>query len=342
MSLRKAFILFIATALVFCLSYVCYWTYQFSHSRFSVNQSIKIHPNTHLHQLANTLQQRGLWNHPYIFILLARAHGFAGDLRFGEYAIKPGMTPLALLENIHTARGLIKHPFRIHQTWTAKQLVSALRENSNIKFDTTQLDTTQFEGMLYPDTYNFAWGVEGAQVIRFAAQKMQNIMHAAWQTRDQSIPIKTPYQALIVASLIQTESGTVQEQPKIAAVIYNRLRRGMRLQIDPTVMFGLGLPYGSILTKGQLEKKSAYNTYLIEGLPPTPIAFPSKSAIDAALHPARLSALYYVADGQGGHIFSRHYEQHQQAVARYRAFLNESKWQQQKRALQVIVEDGLF
>jgi UPF0755 protein len=341
-SIRKGLVLFFTAVLVFCLIYVSYWAYQFNYGTFDKKQSIRIYPSTHLHQLANKLQQRQLWNHPYIFVLLARAHGFAGDLRFGEYAITPDMTPYQLLENIHASRGLVKHSFRIRQSWTAKQLISALRENPNIKFKSAQLDTRKLEGMIYPDTYDFAWGVQSDKVIDYAAAKMKRVLAKAWATRDKHIPITTPYQALIVASLIQTEAGNIEERPKVAAVIYNRLRKGMRLQIDPTVMFGLGLPYGSILTKRQLEQKTEYNTYSFEGLPPTPIAFPAQTAIEAALHPAELAAFYYVANGKGGHTFSNSYEHHKEAVAQYRAFLNERKWQQQVEALKTIVEEGVL
>lgn len=342
MSIKKGFVLVFTVAAVFVLGYVGYWTYRFRHTTFTEKQTIRIYPNMQLHQLANKLQQRGLWNHPYIFILLARVHGFAGALRFGEYAITPKMTLYQLLQHIHNSRGLVKHPFRIRQRWTAKQLINALQENPNIKFTSPTIQPNKLEGMVYPDTYNFAWGVQSNQIIDYAKTKMKKIVDKAWQQRNKHIPITTPYQALIVASLIQTEAGDVNEQPKIAAVIYNRLRKGMRLQVDPTVMFGLGLPYGSILTKRQLQQKTAYNTYLIAGLPPTPIAFPAKTAILAAMHPAPLKALYYVADGKGGHVFSNNYKYHKKAVAAYRAYLNERKWQQQIEAVKTIVEEGVL
>ena len=216
-----------------------------------------------------------------------------------------------------------------------------MHQDNNIKFKAFPEISKKLEGMIYPDTYKFAWGVNSNAVIQYGVTKMQRVLQKAWKSRDHSIPIKTPYQALIVASLIQTEAGNVAERPKVAAVIYNRLRKNMRLQIDPTVMYGLGLPYGSILTKRQLEQKTPYNTYTFEGLPPTPIAFPTRTAIEAALHPVKLSAYYYVANGDGTHTFSDSYKLHKKAVARYRAFLNEQKWQQQKQALEVIVEEGL-
>lgn len=341
MSIVKALGTILFAIVMATLGYLCYWNYQFNHRRFAVDESIKVYPHTHLRQLANKLQQRHLWTHPTMFVLLARYHGFAGDLRFGDYKIKTNMTPFMLLDNIHQARGLVTHRFRIHEGWTMHKLLAALHQNGNINFKSPTKTPATLEGMIYPDTYQFAWGVDSNTVIQYGIAKMQQVLNTAWETRDHSIPLKTPYQALIVASLIQTEAGEVAERPKIAAVIYNRLRKHMRLQIDPTVMFGLRLPYGSVLTKRQLEQATPYNTYLIEGLPPTPIAFPTRTAIIAALHPAKLSAYYYVADGKGGHVFSDNYKRHQHAVARYRAFLNEQKWEQQKQALEVIVEEGL-
>jgi UPF0755 protein len=332
---------FASAVVISVVVFMLYWAYQFSHRTFQMKTSIKVYPQTHLQELANNLQARRLWNHPEAFLMLARLHGFSGNLRYGEYQILPDMTPQQLLQNIHDSRGLVKHAFRIHEGWTVKQLDDALREDSNIKYKNTKLGK-DLEGMVYPDTYSFAWGVSSDRVINHGQDRMQQILDQAWQNRVKSIPITTPQQALIVASLIQTEASNVSERPKVAAVIYNRLRRGMRLQIDPTVMYGLGLPYGSILTKRQLEQATPYNTYKIEGLPPTPIAFPTRTAIEAALHPAKISSLYYVANGDGTHTFSDNYHTHKKAVEKYRAFLNQKKWEQQKEALKVIVEDGIF
>lgn len=341
MSLRKGLLVAVTAIIISSVLYISYWAYQFRHTSFKVDQTLKVYPHTHLRHIANILQQRHLWQHPHMFELLGRWYGFAGQLRFGEYHIRPTMTPFELLQNIHHANGLVKHSFRIHEGWTAEDLVLALHQDGNIRFKPIKQPLTQLEGMAYPDTYQFAWGVSSQQVVRYAEQKMQAVLQKIWDSRDHSIPITTPYQALIVASLIQTEAARVDERPKVAAVIYNRLRKKMRLQIDPTVMFGLRLPYGSVLTKQQLNKKTPYNTYTIEGLPPTPIAFPTYTAIYAACHPASLDAYYYVANGDGTHTFSKNYKTHRQAVTRYRDYLNEEKWQDEKQALEVVVEEGL-
>ena len=273
MSIGKAFGIVLFAIITATLGYIFYWNYQFSHRTFGVKQTIKVYPHTHLHQLANKLQQRHLWGHPHMFVLLARYHGFAGDLRFGDYEVAPGMTPFKLLDNIHRARGLVKHRFRIHEGWTLKKLRAALHQDNNIKFKAFPEISKKLEGMIYPDTYKFAWGVNSNAVIQYGVTKMQRVLQKAWKSRDHSIPIKTPYQALIVASLIQTEAGNVAERPKVAAVIYNRLRKNMRLQIDPTVMYGLGLPYGSILTKRQLEQKTPYNRIRLRDCHPRRLLF---------------------------------------------------------------------
>lgn len=341
MSLVKAVAIAALAILMSVICFLSYWAYQFSHRTFQVTTSIKVFPKTHLRQLAVSLQSRGLLQHPDAFLIWARLHGYSGELRFGDYRVSSDMTLSELLDNIHASRGLVRHAFRIHEGWTVKRLIHALQENSNIRF-TANDDHRELEGLLYPDTYNFAWGVSSDQVIAHAKQRMQTVLNNAWAQRNKQIPIKTPRQALIVASLIQTEASSVAERPKVAAVIYNRLRRGMRLQVDPTVMYGLGLPYGSVLTKHQLERKTRYNTYMMTGLPPTPIAFPTRTAIEAALHPATIPALYYVANGDGTHTFSDSYRLHKKAVAKYRAYINAEKWKQQVEAIKTIVEDGVF
>ena len=179
------------------------------------------------------------------------------------------------------------------------------------------------EGSLYPDTYQFVWGVTDKQVVQVAANAMQKKLASVWASRDATLPISSPQQLVIVASLIETEVCHLQERPLIAGVIYNRLKQHMRLQVDPTVMYGLGLPYGSLLVESQLKTKTPFNTYMIDGLPPTPIAMPSLTSLEAAAHPAQTNALYYVADGKGSHVFSATYALHLQAVAQYHAFMSQ-------------------
>lgn len=354
----KGFMLLVLIALLSITGYLFYVHYRFAHEpmlsvkdvAYGNETSIKVYPNTNLHRLANELHQRRLWDKSYSLQFLAKLYGLSNQLRFGEYAIKPGMSVLDLLENMHTARGLVTYDFRIREGWTQAELLEALHLDSNFlksQYQHTtllkqlELNYPSLEGLLYPDTYHFVWGSEAFAVIQLAHQKMRDMLARAWAKRDKKLPIKDAYQALIVASLIQTEAALKSERPKVAAVIYNRLRKHMRLQIDPTVIYGLGLPYGTILNKHQLKIQTPYNTYRIQGLPPTPIAFPTWTAIEAAVHPSHIKALYFVAKGDGTHTFSDSYHKHQKATSQYRELTNQRKWQLEKQAARSVLEVGL-
>lgn len=357
MSLLRALLGFLVVILLGLTGYVAYLNHQFisaplvgSHEKQVSAETIRINPHTHLHQLASTLVEAGLWRQYYSFIVLAEMHGVRNELRYGEYRIEPGMTMIRLLNNIQTGRGQVFHRFRIREGGTMSTLLARLKQ-SDLLMQSAALSHVQqpppaswlgkpasFEGLLYPDTYHFAWGVDAAYVIHTAYEAMLKRLRQAWPKREKGLPLETPYQVLIVASLVQTEAAEIKERPLVAGVIYNRLRRGMRLQIDPTVMFGLGLPYGTTLTKQHLRSQTPYNTYKIKGLPPTPIAFPTWTSIQAALHPAKTKALFYVANADGGHVFSTHYKAHQKAVAAYRAKLSRETWVAEEEAANQIFD----
>ncbi len=315
--------------------YFVYLNHQFSHrplisSTSTSVQTVLVLPHSHTYTLGRRLEKQGFIRNPYNFVLFARIHALSAHLHYGKYYIQPGMTALALLQNMNAGKGLVMFDFRIHEGWTMHDLQQALEH----KFTST----ANLEGCLYPDTYRFAWGIESSQIIFAAKKKMDDVLSGLWALRAADLPLKTPYEALIVASLIQTETSDPNERAQVAAVIYNRLRQSMRLQIDPTVMYGLGLPYGSVLTKANLQQHTLYNTYQIEGLPPTPIAFPDLTSLQAALHPSKITALYYVANGSGGHIFSSTYEQHTQAVKRYRRLEAEQHREQMESIAKVLTE----
>lgn len=324
---------------IICLSmlvvgYACYLNYTFSYrSLLSLKTpsltTVKVYPGFHIDQLARELNAQKLWRNPYSFVVLAMLHGYGDQLRFGEYTVTPGMSARELLHHIASAAGMAEYHFRIGEGVTLKTVMAAIAENSAIFKTKNPLNASAFpsslEGFLYPDTYQFVWGVTDAQVLRMAYATMLKKQSAVWAARDPHLLIHSPYELLIVASLIETEASNLKERPLIAGVIYNRLQQHMRLQIDPTVTYGLGLPYGSSLVDSQLKIKTPYNTYAIFGLPPTPIAMPSLTSLEAAAHPAKTNALYYVADGKGSHVFSATYAEHEQAVARYHAFMLQHK-----------------
>lgn len=358
MSWLRAFFIALLSVIVAVVGYVAYLNYQFIHhpliglhERTVQPVTVRVFPHSRLRQLASTLSETGLWQRYYSFLVLAEIHGVRDELRFGEYQIEPGMTLMELLKNIQQGRGQVFYPFRIREGSTMTTLKQRLMHSDLIthtdvlkspdwqpKFSAWLGEHRSLEGMLYPDTYHFAWGVDDARVIRVAYRAMIKRLKAAWPKRQRNLPISTPYQALIVASLIQTEAGLVKERPMVAGVIYNRLKRSMRLQIDPTVVYGLGLPYGTKLTKTNLRTKTSYNTYIIKGLPPTPIAFPTWTSIQAALHPANTKAIFYVADARGGHVFSTHYKAHKKAVTAYRAAVRGKTWVAEKEAVEAVFD----
>ena len=173
------------------------------------------------------------------------------------------------------------------------------------------------EGIFYPDTYHFTVPTTDADLLQRAYQKMQQELEKKWMTRAESLPYKTPYESLIAASLVEKETALAEERPLVAGVLVNRLKKGMRLRFDPTVIYALQELYTGNLTRADLRTQSPYNTYLHAGLPPTPIGLPSSDSLDAALHPSQDGYLYFVATGDGGHFFSESLAEHEQAVQRY-------------------------
>jgi len=179
------------------------------------------------------------------------------------------------------------------------------------------LPDTHPEGQFLPDTYHFPAGTRDVDFLLRIHRMLQASLQAAWEARDLGLPLKTPYEALILASIVEKETGIADERPQVAGVFTRRLQKRMRLEADPTVIYGMGDSFDGDIRRGDLRRDTPYNTYVIRGLPPTPIAMPGRSAIEAALHPASGDALFFVATGQGGHVFSRTLTEHRAAVTRY-------------------------
>ena len=179
------------------------------------------------------------------------------------------------------------------------------------------------EGWLYPDTYHYTAGNSDEMILKRAYNRMSKEVDEIWQDREKNLPYKTPEDLVTMASIIEKETGVGEERGKVASVFINRLRIGMRLQTDPTVIYGLGKNYNGNLTRRDLQQPTAYNTYVISGLPPTPIAMPSRASLEAAAHPDKTSYLYFVADGKGGHVFTTNLQSHNQAVRNYLQVLRE-------------------
>ena len=288
--------------------------------------TIKIPAGTGIRYLAYHLSEQGLVKHPKIFILLAYLTEDPSLLKAGEYQITRTMTLRELLNNI--VLGKVKQrSVTFIEGWTFRQFKEGLEANSHIQHIINKLSDQQImeklgdnrhpEGLFFPDTYFFTWGDTDLQILRQAYDRMQTILKKVWQNRSKNLSYKDSYQALIVASLIEKETALPTERPKIAGVILRRLKKRMPLQVDPTVLYGLGQPYNSPITKKDLASHTPYNTYQNYGLPPTPIDMPSYGSILAAVNPARGGALYYVARGNGSHIFSSTYQAHREAVKKY-------------------------
>jgi UPF0755 protein len=263
----------------------------------------------------------------FLFGVLARLSGKAGQIKAGSYELKPGTTPRHLLTQL--VRGeFAQESLTIIEGWTFRQMRQAVDAAPNLRHETTKLSDKELlakvapdfkapEGLFFPDTYLFAKNSSDLQIYRQAHEMMIKRLKAAWEKREANLPYKDPYQALIMASLVEKETGQKSERSMIAGVFVNRLKTGMLLQTDPTVIYGMGDKYDGKIHKKDLETDTPYNTYTRAGLPPTPIALPGVESLAAALSPARTEALYFVSRGDGTSHFSANLNEHNKAVNQY-------------------------
>jgi UPF0755 protein len=280
-----------------------------------------------LKSAARDMRQAGLLEQDWAFVWLARLLDKSAQLKAGNYAFEHSVSPLELLEII-TKGDVSQSQIRIIEGWTFKELRAALDADQEIRHDTSGLSDMEIlqrigatenhpEGLFFPDTYYFASSSSDLAVFKRAYQIMRRHLQEAWATRAADLPLQNPYQALILASIVEKETGTASDRAMIAGVFVNRLRRGMLLQTDPTVIYGLGTSFDGNLRKRDLLADTAYNTYTRAGLTPTPISLPGMAALQAALHPAQTDALYFVARGDGSSQFSSNLAAHNRAVNQY-------------------------
>ena len=276
---------------------------------------------------ARQLQQEGVLPNDRMFAMLGRLLGKSTQIKAGNYQLEAAVTPLELL-NMLTEGKVTQSELSIIEGWTFNQFRAALNANPSIRHDTDQLSETEIlqrigmsekhvEGLFFPDTYYFANGASDLALLKRAYQTMQKRLQENWQAREPGLPLDSPYQALILASIVEKETGQARDRSMIAGVFTNRLRRGMLLQTDPTVIYGMGEKFDGNLHKRDLLADTPYNTYTRAGLPPTPIALPGLASLQAALHPAKTDAIYFVARGDGSSEFSATLEQHNRAVNKY-------------------------
>jgi len=290
-------------------------------------EHLLVEPGDGLGDVARELGERGLLERPWHLVLHARLHGLAHRIQAGEYAIAPGTTPVALLERLVQGR-VVQHALTLVEGWTFAEALAEVRAHPALEHTLGAADAAAVmarlgrpgahpEGRLYPDTYHFPRATTDVAFLERAMRTMDRVLAEEWAGREDDLPLESPYEALVLASIVEKETGAPHERQRVAGVFVERLRRGMPLATDPTVIYGLGEAFDGDLRKRDLRADTPYNTYLRRGLPPTPIALPGRDAIHAALHPAADGALYFVARGDGTHHFSATYEEHRRAVARY-------------------------
>jgi UPF0755 protein len=280
-----------------------------------------------LRSIARQLKDNGVISERWSFLLMARVLGVSEEIKAGSYDAGESITPQRLLDKL--VRGeFTRADIQFTEGWNFRQIRAVLDQHPAVKHDTATLSEAEIlqrigsaeksiEGWIFPDTYQFAAGTSDLILLRQAYQKTQATLEAEWGRRMPNLPLKTPYDALILASIVEKETGRSDEREMVAAVFVNRLKRGMRLQTDPTIIYGLGASFDGNLRRRDLLADGVYNTYTRSGLPPTPIAMPGAAAIRATLNPAQSRALYFVAKGDGSHQFSSTLVEHNQAVNRF-------------------------
>ena len=291
--------------------------------------NFEIAPGTPFAGVSQRLADEGIIAHPTLLRIYARVSGKAGSVHAGEYFIEPGTTAAGLLKQF-TSGDVLLYAFTIVEGWTRWDLLRALRAHPQVDAQMTEedwptlleelgADTHNPEGLFLPETYHFPRSTSDRKLLRQAYALMQTFLSEEWPQRDPDAPVSTPYEALILASIVEKETARPDERRRIAGVFSRRLDRRMRLQTDPTVIYGIGPGFNGNLTRRDLRTDTPYNTYTRGGLPPTPIAMPGREAIRAALHPAPGKELYFVATGlgDGSHKFSETKSEHDAAVAEY-------------------------
>lgn len=309
------------------------WGIQQIQQPLTINEPefITVEHGTPALSVVKSLRQRGYTALPVIVSKIwFKLEPEAGDIRAGTYKLEPGQSLQEVLANM-AAGNEFQFTVSLVEGLTLQQWLDALQLQPHLVWDidditafTAQLAlpegmpaTEVAEGIFLADTYHFTDGTAVSQLLRRANAALIRYLDSAWAQRDMNLPYQSAYEALVMASIIEKETAVAEERPLIAGVFVNRLEQNMRLQTDPTVIYGLGDTFDGNLTRKHLKQKTAYNTYVIKGLPPTPIAMPGLAAIDAALHPAQTDALYFVARGDGSHHFSSTLEEHNRAVNQY-------------------------
>ena len=330
MKILSRFILFIVVLLGIALVTLAIDFKKFFEAPLNVTSEhtlYELKPGANIRKVANTLVESGFISHPYYFIALARWQGVADQIKAGEYEIKTGTTPPQFLKQIVDGK-VTQYSVTLIEGLTFRQALTTIHANKNLLHHLVGKNDQQImaelgwpdehpEGRFFPDTYHFIRGMSDVDILRRSYQTMQKYLEEAWSKREKDLPLKNSYEALILASIVEKETGLRSEQREIAGVFIRRLNRKMRLQTDPTVIYGMGDRYDGNIRRRDLIELTPYNTYRIPALPPTPIALPGGAAIDAVMHPLKGKTLYFVSKGDGSHYFSETLEEHNRAVTKY-------------------------
>ena len=289
--------------------------------------TFSIQPRSSLDSATQQMQDAGVIGNKFLFMLLTRVMGHAGHIKSGQYTLDKPVSPRTLVAML-VEGSLTLRQITIIEGWTFRQFRAALNAHPDLRHETAGLSDQQIlqklgdshewaEGLFFPDTYQFEAGSSDWLILKKSWQTMQKRLQTAWRERESGLPLQTPYEALTLASIVEKETGAARDREMIAGVFINRLRQGMRLQTDPSVIYGLGERFDGNLRKVDLQTDTPYNTYTRNGLTPTPIALPGAASLHAALHPAQTDAVYFVARGDGTSHFSSNLTEHNRAVNRY-------------------------
>jgi peptidoglycan lytic transglycosylase G len=273
--------------------------------------------NTGVSEIAQLLRREGVIEQPLLFEAYSMLNRRRGHLKAGEFLFRAGISMDDAIDTLVQGKSIL-HAVTIPEGLTSEQIIGRLKENDVLTGDIAEIPS---EGSLLPDTYKFERGMTRQQLVNSMTASQRQTLAQIWQRRSTDLPIKTPQELVILASIVEKETGRADERTRVAGVFINRLMKRMKLQSDPTIVYGLVGGKGTLgrsILKSEIERPTPFNTYVVEGLPPTPIANPGRAALEAVANPSRTKDLYFVADGTGGHAFAETYEEHVRNVARWR------------------------
>ncbi|KFB10540.1 endolytic transglycosylase MltG [Nitratireductor basaltis] len=296
-------------------------------------ETIMVRPNMSVREIATQLERESLISDTRIFLMGLRAYGADSRIKAGEYEIKAGASMHEIMELLESGKSVL-YSLTIPEGLTVKQVFERIAQTDELSGDLPE--ELPPEGSLAADTIRFTRGLDRTELVEKLKQDQDELVQSIWERRAEGLPIDTIEEFVTLASIVEKETGRADERSRVAAVFINRLKQGMRLQSDPTIIYGIfggdGKPSDRPIYRSDIEKKTDYNTYQIDGLPPTPIANPGRAALEAVANPSRTDDLYFVADGTGGHVFAKTLKEHNENVARWRRIEREQRQQAEEAA----------